>query len=62
MESSSDYRLIEVKDCRFFRGEHGPVAHADGITYELVGNAYILNEDGHTVDSFLFNQTGRKIA
>jgi hypothetical protein len=48
------YRLIECRDVHFMRGAEGGLgwAMADGGMIALEGNAYILNANGKTVDTY----------
>jgi hypothetical protein len=63
MDRGGDFRVIEVADCSFRRHPE-PVAHCDRgkpgeAIYPLAGNAFLLNAEGRTIDSF-FIQADRK--
>jgi hypothetical protein len=53
------YHLIECKSVLFIRdnGGQGPAAVIDNDTIRLTGNAYVLNAQGKTIDSFPFSYT-----
>ena len=53
-DTNKPYRLIECKDVHFQRGAEGGRgwAEVDGVMHALQGNAYILNANGKTVDSY----------
>jgi len=57
-DNSKPYRLIECRDVQFERGSQDGFgwATADGVPYALQGNAYILNANGKTVDSYWAKQ------
>jgi hypothetical protein len=58
-EGGAGFEVIEVRRC-FFRKHPEPVAIVDADTpqmrtFPLVGNAYLLNQDGKTIETLFVN-------
>jgi hypothetical protein len=58
------FHIIETRSCSF-RRHPDPVAVLDADTpnarvFPLAGNAYLLNERGQTIETFLLNGHDRK--
>jgi hypothetical protein len=53
------FQVIECKSVQFIRdnGGQGPAAIIDNDTHQLQGNAYVLNAQGKTIESFPFSYT-----
>jgi hypothetical protein len=63
-KGTGGFHIIETRSC-FFRRHPEPVAVCDADTpqartYPLSGNAYLLNEKGATIETFLLNGHDRK--
>jgi hypothetical protein len=53
MNGGSDFQMLEVSSCSF-KGERAVVLLKNGDEQEIIltSNAYILNDDGKTVEMF----------
>jgi len=58
---ASGFRVIEITSCAFRRlpepaVDFREIGTVEDVTYPLTGNAFLLNNDGNTIESFFLKR------